>query len=86
MTQVAVSNKGQVTLPALMRRKLGIKSKSKVEVEIRESEIVIRPAKTIRDVAGIFVQYAKGKTTDWKEIREQAEQAVAEEVAHEGLD
>jgi AbrB family looped-hinge helix DNA binding protein len=86
MTQVAVSNKGQVTLPAPMRRRLGIKSRSKVEVEIRESEIVIRPAKTIRDVAGIFAQYAKGKTTDWNEIREQVEQAVAEEVAHEGLD
>ena len=86
MTQVAVSNKGQVTLPAPMRRKLGIKSRSKVEVEIRQSEIVIRPAKTIRDVAGVFAQYAKGKTTDWKTIREQAERAVAEEVAREGLD
>lgn len=86
MTQVAVSNKGQVTLPVTMRRKLGIRSNSKVEVEIRESEIVIRPAKTIRDVAGIFAAGAKGKPTDWSVIREQAEQAVAEEVAREGRD
>jgi len=83
MTLAAISDKGQITLPVQMRRKLGIKSRSKVEVEIREGEIVIRPAKTIRDVAGIFAEYAKDKTADWHTIREQMEQAVAEEVASE---
>jgi len=86
MTLVTISDKGQLTLPAPMRKRLGIKSRSKVEVEIRDSEIVIRPAKTIRDVAGIFAEHAKGKITDWETIRNQVEQAVAEEVAHEGLE
>jgi len=86
MTLVTISDKGQLTLPAPMRKRLGIKSRSKVEVEIRDSEIVIRPAKTIRDVAGIFAEHAKCKITDWETIRNQVEQAVAEEVAHEGLE
>ena len=86
MTLATISDKGQLTLPAPMRKRLGIKSRSKVEVEIRDSEIVIRPAKSVRDVAGIFAKYAKGKTTDWETIRNQVEQTVAEEVAHEGLE
>lgn len=58
MTLVTISDKGQTTLPAPMRKRLGIKSRSKVEVVTRDSEIVIRPAKTIRDVAGIFAEHA----------------------------
>lgn len=83
MTLSTISDKGQITLPAKMRRKLGIKTRSKVEVQIREGEIVIRPAKTIRDVAGIFAASAKGRTEDWSAMRDQMEQAVAEEVANE---
>lgn len=44
---VVVSNRGQVTLPADVRKRLGIKPGSVVIVEERGGEIVLRPAAVI---------------------------------------
>ena len=81
-----VSERGQISIPAAARRKLGIKPKSNVSVEVRENEIVIKPMKSIMEVAGIFREYAKGKTTDWDTIREETMKAVAREVMGEAED
>ena len=83
MVMARISTKGQITLPAAARRALGLMPKSKVEVEVRKDEIVIRRAKTIRDMAGIFHEYAKGKTDDWETVRRLTEEAVAREVMDE---
>ena len=80
MTSVRVSDKGQVTLPAQVRRRLGIKSRSRMEVEVRDDEIILRPVKSIMDLAGIFHEYAKGKSTDWDTIREETMKKVAQEI------
>jgi AbrB family looped-hinge helix DNA binding protein len=85
MKTAFVSERGQVTLPAAARRKLGIQPSSQIEIEVREKEIVLRPMRTIADVAGAFHKYTIGKTTDWETIREETMRIVAEEVAHEGL-
>ena len=81
-----VSERGQISIPAAARKKLGIKPKSNVSVEVRENEIVIKPMKSIMEVAGIFREYAKGKTTDWDTIREETMKAVAREVMGEAED
>ncbi len=78
-----VSERGQISIPAAARRKLGIKPKSKVRVEIGENEITIKPVKSILEVAGIFHEYAKGKTTDWDTILEETMKAVVEEIMDE---
>lgn len=83
MTAVYVSDKGQVTLPIEARKKLGIKSKSKLEIEVRGDEIVLHPVKSIMDVAGIFHDAAKGKSTDWETIRKETMESVAREIADE---
>ncbi len=83
MMIITVSERGQISIPAAVRRKLGIKPKSKVSVEVGEKEIVIKPVKSILEVAGIFREYAKGKTTDWDTIREETMRIVAEEVMSE---
>lgn len=83
MTAIHVSEKGQVTLPAKLRRKLGIKPKSMVVVEERGEEIVLRPIKSIMDLSGILHEYAKGKTTDWETIREETMKAVVQEYLDE---
>ena len=80
MSTARVSSKGQITLPAAARRKLGIEPHSRVEVLVQDAEIVIRPIKQISDLAGIFHEYTKGVTGDWETIRTQAEEAVAREV------
>ena len=81
-----VSERGQISIPAAARRKVGIKPKSNVMVEVGEKEIVIRPVKSIAEVAGIFREYAKGKTTDWDTIREETMKVVAREVMGENGD
>jgi bifunctional DNA-binding transcriptional regulator/antitoxin component of YhaV-PrlF toxin-antitoxin module len=72
---ITVSERGQISIPAAARRKLS--------VEVGEKEIVIRPVKSILEVAGIFREYAKGKTTGWDTIREETMRIVAEEVMSE---
>jgi AbrB family looped-hinge helix DNA binding protein len=85
MTTIGVSDKGQVTLPAAARRKLGIQPSSRLEIEVGEREIILRPARTISDVRGGLAHLAVGKTTDWETMRNIAMEAVAAEVMSEGL-
>jgi AbrB family looped-hinge helix DNA binding protein len=83
MMIVKISERGQISIPASMRKKLGIKPKSKVSVDVGEKEIVIRPVKSVLEVAGIFHESAKGMTTDWETIREQAMEITAREIEDE---
>lgn len=85
MTAIYVSDKGQVTLPAQIRKKLGIMPKSKMEVEVTENQIVLKPVKSIKDVKGIFRGIAVDKTKDWETIRRETEEAVAREVVNEDI-
>jgi AbrB family looped-hinge helix DNA binding protein len=82
MAVIRVSNRGQITIPAAARRKLGIKPESRLEIEVRDAEIVIRPLKSIGELFGVFSEYAKGKTTDWEIIRAETAKAIAEEVVN----
>lgn len=83
MITVQISDKGQITLPAAMRRKLGLGPKSRVDIRVRDGEIVIRPVRSISELSGILQEYAKGRTSDWNAIREEVTRAVAEEVLDE---
>jgi AbrB family looped-hinge helix DNA binding protein len=83
MTIANISERGQISIPAAMRKKLGIKLKSRVIVEIGDYEIVIRPMKSISDVEGIFGKYGKGSNAVWDKAREVAEQVIAKEVVDE---
>lgn len=56
---IVVSGRGQITLPASMRRRLGIKAGGVLIAEERKGELVLRPAAvveldtyTVEDVAG----------------------------------
>ncbi len=41
--QLTLSSKGQIVLPALMRRRLKLKARSKLEIEEREGGLFLRP-------------------------------------------
>ena len=83
MTTLTISERGQITVPVALRRKLGLASHSQVTVELREGELVLRPVKTISEVAGIFREQARGKRASWETVRRQVTEAVAREVADE---
>jgi AbrB family looped-hinge helix DNA binding protein len=78
-----VSERGQLTIPAEARRKLGIRPRSRVEIFVRDDDIIVRPLKTVRELRGIFRRYAEGKSSDWDTVREDTMQRVAREVARE---
>ena len=44
---VVVSGRGQITLPASMRRRLGIKAGGVLVVEDRKGDLVLRPAAVV---------------------------------------
>ena len=44
MNSVRVSDKGQVTLPAEFRRKLGIKSNSRMGIALQDNTIILKKA------------------------------------------
>jgi AbrB family looped-hinge helix DNA binding protein len=83
MMIVRVSQTGQITIPAAARRKLGIKPKSNVTIEVGEHELIIRPMKSISDLAGILREHAGGKPGDLETERAVAEAAVARQVEAE---
>ena len=52
MTEVSVARKGQITIPADIRRKFNIEEGMKVEVVEEEGKIAIRRVTSIFDLAG----------------------------------
>ena len=83
MAIALVSEKGQITLPSAARRQLGLKPHSRVEIEVRDKELAIRPLKSVSELGGCLRQYSKGKPRDWDTIRAEAMRAVAEEYLNE---
>ncbi|HEY5551033.1 MAG TPA: AbrB/MazE/SpoVT family DNA-binding domain-containing protein [Opitutaceae bacterium] len=45
--QLTLSSKGQIVLPAPMRRRLRLKARSKLEIEERDGGLFIRPVKPV---------------------------------------
>lgn len=70
-----VSSKGQITLPAAIRKKLGIKPGDRVLIKETMDSLVIKRAPSFFDFAGIA-----GKALPPEEERRLMEQAVAEHV------
>jgi len=55
--EAIVSSKGQVTLPAAMRAKLGIGAGSHIQFELRGQELVIKPELPMSAYRGILKKY-----------------------------
>ncbi|MHB9107836.1 MAG: AbrB/MazE/SpoVT family DNA-binding domain-containing protein [Armatimonadota bacterium] len=85
MTLVLISEKGQITIPSKIRRKMNLRSGTYVDVDIKDDEIRARPVKSIDEVAGIFEKAAEGKSTDYDEIRKQAMAKMAKEFVEDEL-
>ncbi len=52
MSFATISSKGQITLPSDIRNKLDIKPKDKVEVIIRDGEIILKSVPSFRKLRG----------------------------------
>jgi AbrB family looped-hinge helix DNA binding protein len=70
--QAIVSSKGQVTLPAAMRAKLGLQAGSHIQFELRGQELVIKPELPVSAYYGIL----KGHDIGDSEIPKEADRAL----------
>ena len=77
-----LTQKGQVTIPAEVRARLGLKPKDIVAFELVGDEVKL---KVVRSgiLAGYGAVNPKNSPEDWAKIREEMELAMAEEVAAE---
>ncbi len=75
MTVSTISVKGQVTLPAAFRRKLGIKVHDRVFVELADKGILIKPALDFFQLEGFL-----GKGLPLKEERQRMMKGVSARV------
>lgn len=56
---VKVTRRGQTTIPAEIRRKLGIKEGDQLLVEATEKGALFKPIRRLEDMAGIDAEYGK---------------------------
>ena len=57
IVEATVSSKGQVTLPAAMRAKLGITTGSRIQFELRGKELIVRPELPMSTYYGMLKPY-----------------------------
>ena len=65
--EAIVSSKGQVTLPAAMRARLGITAGSHIHFELRGNELVIKPELPMSTYYGMLKGYDLGDIEPPKE-------------------
>ncbi len=77
--QRVVARKGQITLPAEMRRALGLSEGDKVLCTLEGNEVrVARIGSVVERTAGIIK--SRGRAPTERQLKEFAEQAIADDV------
>lgn len=80
--ETRLTRKGQVTIPVEIRSRLGIKPKDMIRFEIDGDVIRLKPAPS-KLLEGYGAVSPRKKPEDWKKVRVEVEQAIAQEVATE---
>lgn len=75
---VSVTSQGQVSIPAKIRRELGLDKPTKALVSMEEGRVVIEPVKDLLELRGSLTTKMKATPS---EIREAFETYLAEKVA-----
>lgn len=81
--ETTLTQKGQVTIPVEIRSRLGLKPKDKILFEMEGDEVKLRPAPS-RLLKGYGAVAPRKRPENWKRVRSEIEQAIAEEAASEG--
>jgi AbrB family looped-hinge helix DNA binding protein len=89
-SEIQIRKKGQMTLPAELREKLGVGDGDRIIGDYVDGKIILtRPEDIIKRTAGIFAEYAKDgpveidRDTIWGEMAEEKETRIRQQVAEE---
>ena len=84
--QTTVTRKGQVTIPAEIRRELDLKEGERISVERQGDAVLLRRAHSVAEqTAGVLAAYQRTPRSTAEEERAAFEEAVAIEVGGEDL-
>jgi antitoxin PrlF len=81
----SLSPKGQVTIPAEIRKLLGVGPKDKVAFRVENGQVLIKPAASTLDAAYRSIPALDRPLSD-REMTELAQEEHARETAEEGRD
>jgi antitoxin PrlF len=81
----SVSPKGQITMPAEVRRRLGIKVRDEVAIEVEGDTVRIIPIRS-RLLAHVGIAGSLAEPLDLDEMTRIAADEHAEQVAREGIE
>lgn len=51
---VTITSQGQISIPAAMRKALGLETGQKLSIQVEEGKITLEPAKDLLDMAGKY--------------------------------
>ncbi|MFC1600487.1 AbrB/MazE/SpoVT family DNA-binding domain-containing protein [Patescibacteria group bacterium] len=63
MYTVSITSQGQISIPAKLRRELGLKGVKKANISKRGDSLVVKPVKDFLDLAGSFKTNKKPLTS-----------------------
>ena len=81
--ETTMTQKGQVTIPVAIRRKLGLKPRDRVRFEFEGDVVTLMPASS-RLLAGFGAVTPRSRPEDWQGMKEEFESLVVAEVLNEG--
>lgn len=76
---VSITSQGQISIPARIRRALGLSKNKKAIVSVENGKVVIEPIKDFLELAGSIKTNKKPLTND--ELNDVVAQAVADDYA-----
>lgn len=77
--ETRLTRKGQVTIPAPIRSRLGLKPRDLVRFELEGDGVKLKPAPS-KLLQGYGAVAPRKKPEDWRHVRSEIEQTIAEEV------
>lgn len=80
--ETRLTQKGQVTIPVEIRSKLGLKPRDTVCFEVEGNVVTLRPVKS-KLLEGYGAVSPRRRPENWRKVRAEVEEVVAEEVGKE---
>ena len=80
--ETRLTQKGQVTIPAAIRSRLGLKPRDRVRFEVDGDGVKLKPSAS-KLLDGYGAVRPRKRPENWTKVRTEIEQGVAEEVGAE---